>query len=250
MVIDYSRTIHRCTQLDAYPLLRIDEIVDKLAQYRVFTTVDLKSAYHQLELNQRDREFTAFQSGNALYQLYCINALYHAYRLVWPMLYPNSNERLITLSENDLKGCYPHLDLTLTIRLLALTSLSMIAICRRFMSLFRGPISLWMNLKLNFPSLKSHSWSVRLGTGQCNSIRAGYNLYWTCRTLNKQRNWKGWLVYLRITLDGSEIIQKKSDRKTHFERQMLSNRILLPQLYNPLINPYPSLLKPMLRILL
>jgi len=43
-------------------------IGNELAQYRVFTTVDLKSVYHQLELNPRDREFTAFQSGNALYQ--------------------------------------------------------------------------------------------------------------------------------------------------------------------------------------
>jgi len=45
--------------------LLIDEIIVELAQYRVFTTVDLKSAYHQLELNLRDPEFTAFQSGNA-----------------------------------------------------------------------------------------------------------------------------------------------------------------------------------------
>jgi len=46
MVIDYRRTINRFTQLDAYPLPRIDEIVNELAQHRVFTTVDLKSAYH------------------------------------------------------------------------------------------------------------------------------------------------------------------------------------------------------------
>ena len=49
--------------------------------------------------------------------------------------------------------------------MLALTRLNMIAICRHFMSLLRRPISLLMNLKLNFPSLKSHSWGIRLGTG-------------------------------------------------------------------------------------
>ena len=59
MVIDYSRTINCFTQLDTYPLPRTDEIVNELAQYRVFTTVDLKSAYHQLELNPRDREFNS-----------------------------------------------------------------------------------------------------------------------------------------------------------------------------------------------
>jgi len=40
MVMDYSRTINRFTQLDAYLLPRIDEIINELAQYRVFTTVD------------------------------------------------------------------------------------------------------------------------------------------------------------------------------------------------------------------
>ena len=53
---------------------------------RVFTTVDLKSAYYQIELHPLDREFTVFQSGDA-------------YRLVLAMLSPNSNEQLITLSE-------------------------------------------------------------------------------------------------------------------------------------------------------
>jgi len=104
MVIDYSRTINRFTQLDAYPLPRIDEIVNELAQYRVFTTVDLKSAYHQLELNPRDREFTAFQSGNALYQWRRLpfgltNAVPEFQRTIDYIL-----------RENDLKGCYPYLD--------------------------------------------------------------------------------------------------------------------------------------------
>ena len=74
MVIDYSRTINRFTQLDAYPLPRIDEIVNELAQYRVFTTVDLKSAYHQLELNPRDREFTAFRHYGILFLITLIVA--------------------------------------------------------------------------------------------------------------------------------------------------------------------------------
>jgi len=104
MVINYSRTINRFTQLDAYPLPRIDEIVNELAQYQVFTTVDLKSAYHQLELNPRDREFTAFQSGNALHQwrrLPCglTNAVPEFQRTVDYIV-----------RENDLKGCYPYLD--------------------------------------------------------------------------------------------------------------------------------------------
>ena len=61
MVIDYSRTIHRFTQLDAYPKPQIEEIISELSRYKVFTTIDLKSAYHQIELDPRDREYTAFQ---------------------------------------------------------------------------------------------------------------------------------------------------------------------------------------------
>jgi len=104
MVIDYSRTISHFTQLDAYPLPRIDEIVNELAQYWVFTTVDLKSAYHQLELNACDCEFTAFQSGNALYQWRRLgfgltNAVPKFQRLIDYIV-----------KENGLKGCYPYLD--------------------------------------------------------------------------------------------------------------------------------------------
>ena len=93
MVIDYRRTINRFTQLDAYPLPRIDEIVNELAQHRVFTTVDLKSAYHWIHATvnlQLSSLAMHYISGDAS-------------RLVLPMLCQNSNERLITLSENDLK---------------------------------------------------------------------------------------------------------------------------------------------------
>ncbi|KAI3378314.1 hypothetical protein SNEBB_002033 [Seison nebaliae] len=47
LAIDYSETINKFTLLDGYPLPRIDDTVNKIAQYRVFSTIDLKSAYHQ-----------------------------------------------------------------------------------------------------------------------------------------------------------------------------------------------------------
>ena len=50
MVIDYSQTINKFTLLDAFPLPRIDDLVNEMAQYRVFSTVDLRSAYHQVPL--------------------------------------------------------------------------------------------------------------------------------------------------------------------------------------------------------
>ena len=68
MVIDYSQAINKFTQLDAYPLPRIDETVNKIAQYRVFSTIDLKSADHQVPIKRSERRYTAFEANTSLYQ--------------------------------------------------------------------------------------------------------------------------------------------------------------------------------------
>ena len=41
MVIDYSQTINKFTQLDVYLLPRMQDVVNNVAQYRVFLTLDL-----------------------------------------------------------------------------------------------------------------------------------------------------------------------------------------------------------------
>ncbi|XP_069768376.1 uncharacterized protein [Narcine bancroftii] len=68
MVVDYSQTINRFTLLDAYPLPRITDVVNQIAQYRIFSTIDLRSAYHQLPIRCEDRPFTAFEANGRLYQ--------------------------------------------------------------------------------------------------------------------------------------------------------------------------------------
>ena len=68
MVVDYSQTINRFTQLDAFPLPRINEVVNGIGQYRVFSTTDLCSAYHQVPLRQEEKPYTAFGAGGGLYQ--------------------------------------------------------------------------------------------------------------------------------------------------------------------------------------
>ena len=50
LCIDYSQTINLFTELDAYPLPRIDDMINKLANYSYFSTFDLRSAYHQIML--------------------------------------------------------------------------------------------------------------------------------------------------------------------------------------------------------
>ena len=67
LVIDYSQTINRFTLLDAYPLPSINDLVNKVAQYQVFSKLDLKSAYHQLELKESERKYTGFEAAGSLY---------------------------------------------------------------------------------------------------------------------------------------------------------------------------------------
>ena len=47
---------------------RIDDMVKKMATYSLFSTYDLKSAYHQVPMKVEDRPYTAFESNNKLYQ--------------------------------------------------------------------------------------------------------------------------------------------------------------------------------------
>ena len=68
LVVDFSQTVNSYTNLDAYPLPKINELVNNIAQYRVFSTVDLKSAYHQIPLREEDKKFTAFKANRRLYQ--------------------------------------------------------------------------------------------------------------------------------------------------------------------------------------
>ena len=62
LAIDYSETINKFTLLDSYPLPRIDETVNKIAQYRVYSTIDLHSAYHQVAIKDTDKQYTAFEA--------------------------------------------------------------------------------------------------------------------------------------------------------------------------------------------
>ena len=68
LVLDYSQTINKYTELDAYPLPRIDDYVNDLAKYNYFSKIDLKSAYHQVSIREEDKKFTAFEANGGLYQ--------------------------------------------------------------------------------------------------------------------------------------------------------------------------------------
>ena len=68
LAIDYSQTINVFTLLDAYPVPNIMDHVNKIAQYRVFSTIDLRQAYHQIPIKPEDKPYTAFEANGKLYQ--------------------------------------------------------------------------------------------------------------------------------------------------------------------------------------
>lgn len=59
LVIDYRR-LNEKTVTDRYPLPNINEILDKLGRCMYFSTLDLASGYHQIEMNPSDIKKTAF----------------------------------------------------------------------------------------------------------------------------------------------------------------------------------------------
>lgn len=54
--------------LVAYPLPKIKELVSKVAQYKIYSTIDLKSTYHQVPIFDKDKIYTAFEAEGKLYQ--------------------------------------------------------------------------------------------------------------------------------------------------------------------------------------
>ena len=68
MVIDYSQTINRYTELNANPIPRIDEQINKIARGKLFSSLDLKLAYYQIALSEKDKPFTALEANGKLYQ--------------------------------------------------------------------------------------------------------------------------------------------------------------------------------------
>ena len=47
---------------------RVDELIENIVNNTVFTTIDLKHAYHQVALKPEEYHLTAFEALNRLYE--------------------------------------------------------------------------------------------------------------------------------------------------------------------------------------
>lgn len=65
--LDY-RKLNMVTIKDSHPLPRVDDALDALSGSAWFSTMDLQYGYWQVELEEEDREKTAFTTGSGLYQ--------------------------------------------------------------------------------------------------------------------------------------------------------------------------------------
>ena len=90
--VDFTK-LNNVTKKDAYPIPLIRDIFDQLQGASVFSTLDLKSGFHQLPLHPDDREKTAF---------ICHRGLFHWTRLAMGLA--NASAAFQRAMEKVLKG--------------------------------------------------------------------------------------------------------------------------------------------------
>ena len=68
--VEYRR-LNSVTRKDSYPIPRVDDALDALAGAKYFSTLDLRSGYHQVEMDKTSQQYTAFATASGLYE-FCV----------------------------------------------------------------------------------------------------------------------------------------------------------------------------------
>ena len=72
LCVDY-RQLNLLTIKDAYALPRIEELLDNLGGNKFYSVMDMKSGYHQVGIEEDQKEYTAFTAGPlGLYEYNCL----------------------------------------------------------------------------------------------------------------------------------------------------------------------------------
>ena len=64
-----SGSLNKITIKNRFPIPRIDDILDKLQGTTIFSCINLKSGYHQIQKALQDVHKTAFQTSFGLYEI-------------------------------------------------------------------------------------------------------------------------------------------------------------------------------------
>ena len=67
MCIDYRR-LNAVTEVEAYPMPRVDELIDRLGKARFISTLDLTKGYWQMPVAAQDRHKAALVTPGGLFQ--------------------------------------------------------------------------------------------------------------------------------------------------------------------------------------
>ena len=98
---DY-RQVNRITVPDAYPLPRLDDIIDTLGNATYITKIDLLRGYYQIPLTERAKLISAFVTPDGLYQ--------YKYMAFGLMNAPATFQRMINVVIDGLPGVAAYLD--------------------------------------------------------------------------------------------------------------------------------------------
>lgn len=93
LVVDF-RQLNKKIIADKFPLPRIDDILDQLGRAKYFTTLDLASGFHQIELKDESKQYTAFSTTAGHYEF---NRLPFGLNIS-----PNSFQRMMTIALSGL----------------------------------------------------------------------------------------------------------------------------------------------------